>query len=79
MRQKVRDVKTYITEALRPVLQRMVRCPLCGFLGVVTTIWGGLFGSPRDLSWSRVVCLRGHRSWTVGPGTIWKAPSGGTA
>ena len=47
-------------------VRRIVPCPICGFVALVVTTIRGLFGGHRHLSWSRVLCLRGHRSLTTG-------------
>ncbi len=46
--------------------RRIVPCPICGFVALVVTTIRGLFGGHGHLSWSRVLCLRGHRSVTAG-------------
>ena len=46
--------------------RRIVPCPICGFLSVVVAVIGGALFGARRLRWSRVMCLRGHRSMTAG-------------
>ena len=46
--------------------RRIAPCPICGFLSVVVAVIGGALFGARRLRWSRVMCLRGHRSMTAG-------------